>query len=273
MLNLAGDRYDLYQTPQGAVLVKAGKPCGRGWIAETKKCSPEKKQHALKNRRADLERYANTKREAKGLRPKVKTAPDDISLAELGASDKMLEESLEQFGGVGMSMAIAQALAEPPTTFEGALKNIVPFNKNQQKLLGELRADLLDLRNLAKAFTLESNIRALAKEFGLSQPGGEVDWDAFGEQIRIKAIADGAIQGRIDRLNRLYKGKISMDEAQVAATLTRTFHALNPRKLIKMPKGTTQQEYYQVLNKLLDGDKAAIKKYTVARPSKKKRKK
>lgn len=248
MLSVLGIGYDLIQTPIGAVLVKAGKPCGRGWIAESKRCSPDKTQHALKNRRDDLERYANGKREAKGLRPKDKS--------------------------VGLSAVITQALAEPPTTFEGALKNIVPFNKDQQTLVKKLQADLLDLQAMAKAFTLEANLRALAKEFGLAQPGADgVDWDNFGEQVRLKAIADGAIKGRIERLNRLYSGKITMELAQVAALLTRTFHALHPRKQIKMPKGTTQQEYYQVINRLLDGDKAALKQYTVKRSAKSKKRK
>lgn len=255
MISIAGVEFVLEQRPSGAVLVKAGKPCGRGWIAEKKRCDPAKLQHALKNRRGDLERLANTKREAKGLKPKQKQEFQDISIAELDASDKMLNESNAKFGG-----PIDLAIAEPPTTFEGVLNTIVPFNKNQQKLVDELKSDLLGLQNLAKDFALEQRDR------------GHVDWDDFAKQVRLSAMADKAVSDRVDRLNRLYKGKITQDEADTAAILTRTFHALNPRKQIKMPKGTTQRDYLAIVNQLLDGDKKALKKYTVTRPSKKKKK-
>jgi hypothetical protein len=256
----AFEHYSAIAAEQSKELSKAGKPCGRGWISELKQCSPEKRSHALKNRRGDLERYANTKRQAKGLRPKPK--PDDISLDELEASDKMLNESLARVGKLKESLdkfadTIQAALDAPPSTFESALNNIVPFDPEQEKIVGKLKADLLDLHKLAFDFAQEQVKRAPA------------DWDSIAAEIGRKAMQDKRVRDRVDALNRAYKGKITQSEANLAALFTRTFHNLHPRRKIQMPKGMTQREYYDVVNKLLDGDKAAIKKYTVARRKKK----
>lgn len=262
MVSIAGVEFALEQRPGGAVLVKAGKPCGRGWIAEKKQCDPDKRKHAIKNRRADLERYANIKREEKGLKPKQKTPFQDISLAELDASDKMLEESMAKLGGLGQSLdkfadSIQAALDAEPSTFGESLNNIVPFNPGQEKIVGSLKADLFDLHKLAYDFAKEQVKRAPA------------DWDAIAAEISQKAMGEKRIRDRIDVLNRAYKGKITQDEASLAATFTRMFHSMYPRRKIQVPKGMTQREYYDVVNKLLGGDKAAIKKYTVARKKKK----
>jgi hypothetical protein len=256
----ADTAWEHYEAKATSKLEKAGKPCGRGWIAEKKRCSPDKRQHALKNRRDDLLSYANRKRQEKGLKPKEKPKPEplpDISLEELDSSEQMLQDSLEKFGE-----PLKLALQEPPITFEDALNDIKPFNKEQGRLLKSLKGELLDLQKLAKDFAKEQLDR-----------GDGADWDKLSKQIRLKFLAETAAKDRVDRLNRLYTGKIELSDAQTAALLTRIFHTLHPRKMIRVPKGTTQREYYDIVNRLMEEDKKAMKQYTVTRPAKSKRRK
>jgi hypothetical protein len=176
---------------------------------------------------------------------------EEITLEWLEASDAMLAESLAKFGD-----PLKRAMIEPPMSFENALNNIVPTDSTQTELVGELREDLLNLQAMARDFAIEARGRDRAKS---------------AEDMAAEAAK--AMAGQIAELNRIYKGKVSQDEAQNLALSTRMFHTLHPRKMIRVPKGTTQREYADIVEKLMDDDKQAIKQYTVPRPSKKSKKK
>jgi len=176
---------------------------------------------------------------------------EEITLEWLEASDAMLAESLAKFGD-----PLKRAMIEPPMSFENALNNIVPTDSTQTELVGELREDLLNLQAMARDFAIEARGRDRAKS-----------------AEAMAAEAAKAMAGQIAELNRIYKGKVSQNEAHDLALSTRLFHALHPRKMIRVPKGTTQREYADIVEKLMDEDKQAIKQYTVPRPSKKSKKK
>lgn len=226
MIRLAGQWYEFEISYFGQpVLCKAGKPCGRGWIAESKKCHPDKRKHAIKNRKPDLERYANVKRKEKGLPEK---------------SLPSLRPKLE-------SQAFTAAdLRQSRISFEGMLNNIVPTNSAQTELVDRLKADLKSLQDLARDAVIENRLRLNRIE------------------------NDKLLKPVIEKLNNLYKGKITIEEAKYIALTKRCFEVLHPRKMIRVPKGTTQHEYAEIVSKIIANDKEAIKRYTVSRPGKKK---
>jgi hypothetical protein len=75
-----------------------------------------------------------------------------------------------------------------------------------------------------------------------------------------------------EKLERLYRGRIDRFDAKIAKAQKLYFEATNPTKQIKVPKGTTQREYADIVQKLVDGDKQAIAQYTVKKPKKKTKK-
>jgi hypothetical protein len=182
---------------------------------------------------------------------------EEITSEWLDASDKMLAESLAKFGD-----PLKRAFMEPPMTFEDALNNIVPTDPRDRDVVKELKADLLDLQRMARDFAIEKRLRV-----GRGGPKGD---DIAPDDI---AKVTEALNPQIETLNRIYKGKVTMTEAKSLAVSTRAFHAIHPRKMIRVPKGTTQREYSDILDRLFNGDKQAMKQYTVPRPSKKSKKK
>ena len=216
---------------------------GKQWGAAKAKPAPVEQASALR-----LTRWNQKKDE-----PGADGGADDdeeITSEWLDASDAMLAESLARFGD-----PLKRAMIEPPMSFENALNNIVPTDSTQTELVGELREDLLNLQTMARDFAIEARGRDRAKS-----------------AEAMAAEAAKAMAGQIAELNRIYKGKVSQDEAHDLALSTRLFHALHPRKAIRVPKGTTQREYADIVEKLMDDDKQAIKRYTVPRPSKKSKK-
>ena len=182
---------------------------------------------------------------------------EEITLEWLEASDAMLAESLAKFGD-----PLKRAMIEPPMTFEDALNNIVPTDPRDRDVVEELKADLLDLQRMARDFAIEKRLRV-----GRGGPKGD---DIAPDDI---AKVTEALNPQIETLNRIYKNKVTMTEAKSLAVSTRAFHAIHPRKMIRVPKGTTQREYSDILDRLFNGDKQAMKQYTVPRPSKKSKKK
>ncbi|MGC8710960.1 MAG: hypothetical protein ACP5RH_01075 [Leptodesmis sp.] len=83
------------------------------------------------------------------------------------------------------------------------------------------------------------------------------------EKIAQKVLREAQNMRLRDRESR---GIVGNAHAKAIAILKRTFELLNPNKLIKVPRGTTQQEYWDILQKLNNGDKEAIKQYTVPKP-------
>ncbi len=80
-------------------------------------------------------------------------------------------------------------------------------------------------------------------------------------------------QNQRDRLTRALTGKINQNSARTAALYKRVYETLNPRKLVRMPKGASQAEYYAAMLAISQGDKKAIAQYTVKKPKKLKPKK
>lgn len=70
----------------------------------------------------------------------------------------------------------------------------------------------------------------------------------------------------VDRLNRTYEGKIDQVEARAARLYKRVYEAVHPDKIIRVPKGTTQREYADIVRKIHKGDKSTIKQYTIPNP-------
>ncbi len=54
--------------------------------------------------------------------------------------------------------------------------------------------------------------------------------------------------------------------AQAIAMTKRAYERNNPSKLIRVPKGTSQREYYDIVSRVSSGDKQAIQQFTVKRP-------
>lgn len=80
-----------------------------------------------------------------------------------------------------------------------------------------------------------------------------------------KMIAGVKDEQRAD-LERMFKGRLSQQNARIASLKKKIFETLHPRKLVRMPKGSSQREFAIAVEKLSTGDKQAIKQYTVPRP-------
>ncbi len=88
----------------------------------------------------------------------------------------------------------------------------------------------------------------------------------YSEKGKTKDAKQALKDDTVNQLERTFKGTVSPIEAKIVASYKRLFETMHPRKLVKVPKGTTQREFAEIMSKLTEGDKAAIKKYTVPRP-------
>lgn len=128
--------------------------------------------------------------------------------------------------------------------------NIVPARlRDRRHLMLQLQDWDLRLRSLSTEAQLRSS------EFEIDELQREVE--AINAEIRNSDIA---------KLQRMFKGRVGPEEAQLIAISKRMFELMHPRKLIRVPPGTTQAEYGAILEALNEGDRMALRQYTIPRP-------
>lgn len=152
-----------------------------------------------------------------------------------------------------------------------AMNEILPFDltsyRQTREVLSEIESELSLLTDLSAEARAEAAMR------GFVETMRSVFDEVRDGVAEVQPILDKLDQERLDRLERTYegRGRIDRDHARIAALQTRIFHTLNPRKLIRVPAGTTQAEYAAIVDRLVMGDKKAMKEYTVKKPAAKKR--
>lgn len=224
----------------GAKCGARSKPCGERCIPRrTKKGKPTKcnkatSQAAIEaHKQVQATEIGRLRQEQKGKRTERKT--------------RKVKENL----GTAQNAAV-------PT------KGMVKGTKVANELESFLKGQLTDLQRTG----------AIANEAVLKQKQSEQQVKRQQVESRhqaLKAASKEILQRNIQELERTYKQKVTPTEAQTAALQKRIFETLHPRKQVKMPKGSTQRDFAEVVSRILDGDKDAIAKYTVTKPPKAKK--
>jgi len=270
-----------------------GKPCGKGFISASKKCSADKakqlaadlkagdpgaKSRVARGKELAAERL-RLRREVEQARKqvKVKLPPEldmpDISLSDLDKSESMLKESLTNVLGATRAerewkriqkeadAAIpkpikpdAKGLQIADDIARQAKSAIVPFDFTKRKEVGGLLSQIRGSHVERTRLSQEANEQIEKLKF----------MEGIQEAI---AGADEILKGvrskRRESLERLYKGRTSPENKKLAMLNKRIFQVLNPDKKIVIPKDTTEAEFSVIIGRLAKGEKDAIDKYTV----------
>jgi hypothetical protein len=153
--------------------------------------------------------------------------------------------------------------AEVDRSFD-KLNNIMPFDitstREMRQAVRQIEREIGYLHGLAEEFKEEVAQRVLVNSI-----------HHLVEEVRSsKDLIAKVRETQRERLERIFAGKVDRLTARGTAINKRLFEILHPRKLIRVPKGTTQKEYAEIVDRLANGDKKAIKQYTVNRPKKRK---
>lgn len=212
--------------------------CGKICIPVHKKCS---KKGAL----GEVERGKKARDYAKHLKAGGK---DDR---------KGFRPSAEELEKIGQDL-------QPKNAIAAGLKRISPEAKGlateAQRTIGqleELGKEASSVGKMSEAFNdLKKSIKETNEFLESINPykGETIDQQAarMAREARDKERESRGIVGR--------------DLAKHVARSKQTFELLNPGKLIKVPKGTTQRQYFDILVALNKGDKDALKQYTTPKP-------
>ncbi|MBE9178675.1 hypothetical protein IQ268_08895 [Oculatella sp. LEGE 06141] len=133
--------------------------------------------------------------------------------------------------------------------------NIVPFTVRERKrLLGQLQSRMDELQGLGaqatKAIDRQNAKNVIESTLGSTRQSRERQRQLFRESLE----------------QSLNPRRVGRTEAKIAAINKQIFETANPRKLVRVPRGTTQREYAEIVSRLASGDRAAIRQYTVPRP-------
>lgn len=155
----------------------------------------------------------------------------------------------------------------------GALNPVIP-DKDVNALNEIVGFDLRKKPDVEKMIQDElDKLTLMGLSFDIERKGREEDAKRRNIMRKTDEFLEEARRSAIDKLNRIYRERISMDAAKLAALNKRIFETLHPRKLIRVPKGTTQMQYAEIVRELGSGNKEYMKKYTVPRPAKKRKRK
>lgn len=165
-----------------------------------------------------------------------------------------------------------------PSAVEGKAKTLADYLSTQIKnnIVKSPLSDRKQMISRLKGQQTELNrLGQLASE-AIAQVQAKESMQRFidtlkNELSQSQSVMNQLIADKREELDRTFKGKVDRFDARVANGYRRVYEALHPRKMIRMPKGTTQAEFFDAVKRINDGDKDAIKKYTVTKPAKKKR--
>ena len=260
-------------SPDGKVLIKAGKKGGKNWRESTKYTDDKGRLWIFNTTTRRWGLHPDHKKKPKKKQQQEAESLDPREDADLDFDRKLQEakERLANYRKLLDSMS-DEALQDQPVNDEhealppqdsailseflksdtdGYLNNIVRFTGKKSDLQTEILAQMRDLYALPMSLKFEIMRRKMKEELkGVS----EIYWQAR--------------QHLVDRLNRVYQEKVSPEQAEIAALNKRVFETLHPRKLVRAPKGTTQSQYFEAVYRLAAGekDKTLWKQFKVNRP-------
>jgi vacuolar-type H+-ATPase subunit I/STV1 len=160
----------------------------------------------------------------------------------------------------GKGSSAGGAEARPGDDLAGAQNNIMPFGlRTQRRLIQQLEFEQKRLSDLAAQVKERDKPKVKDILADLQKTVNEAS--DFASQI-----TDRYRKEDVERLNRLLKGRLQRTDARLAAIDKRLFEINHPRRLIRMPKGTSQIEFANAMKRINAGDKAALREFTVPRP-------